>query len=260
VNFLVDAQLPPALARWIASQRHQATHVFDLGFHTADDPVIWERARNEHAGASRLQSWRPVRWVAETWVVDMAAPSIAPFILTTERNKIKTLTLLAVALVAWSGLVGCTTTQPPTASAGTGVVLSPQDVAEVRAAVAEFVNIWNHDDMTGMHDLVTEDALWILRNGNVWRGKGEVYKFNDMVQRTPGSPWSIEKMEVRSLASQVAVATVKMKFSNQGDVFHTRDSFVMAKRAGAWKIVHYHSTTIHPDVAKSDRPDFGVTK
>ncbi len=49
MNFLVDAQLPPALARWIAKQGHQATHVFDLGFHTADDPEIWERARNENA-------------------------------------------------------------------------------------------------------------------------------------------------------------------------------------------------------------------
>ena len=172
----------------------------------------------------------------------------------------KTLALLAVAVVAWSGLVGCTTTQPPTASAGPGVVLSPQDVAEVRAAVAEFVNIWNHDDMKGMHDLVTEDALWILRNGNVWRGKGEVYRFHDLVQRTPGSPWSIEKMEVRSLAPQVAVATVTMKFSHVGQEFHNRDSFIMAKRGGAWKIVHYQSTTMLPDMAKRDRPDFGVTK
>jgi predicted nuclease of predicted toxin-antitoxin system len=47
VNFLVDAQLPPALARWIASQRFQATHVFDVGLQSADDPVIWERARSE---------------------------------------------------------------------------------------------------------------------------------------------------------------------------------------------------------------------
>lgn len=49
MNFLVDAQLPPALARWIRSQGHQATHVFDLGFHTTDDPAIWERAREEQA-------------------------------------------------------------------------------------------------------------------------------------------------------------------------------------------------------------------
>ncbi len=49
MNFLVDAQLPPALARWITGQGQQAKHVFDLGFHTADDPVIWERARKEQA-------------------------------------------------------------------------------------------------------------------------------------------------------------------------------------------------------------------
>lgn len=47
MNFLVDAQLPPALARWIASQGHGAVHVFDLGFHTAADPVIWQRAEGD---------------------------------------------------------------------------------------------------------------------------------------------------------------------------------------------------------------------
>jgi predicted nuclease of predicted toxin-antitoxin system len=49
VNFLIDAQLPPALARWIGSQGHSALHVYDVGLETADDPVIWERARGEHA-------------------------------------------------------------------------------------------------------------------------------------------------------------------------------------------------------------------
>jgi predicted nuclease of predicted toxin-antitoxin system len=48
VNFLIDAQLPPALARWITSQGHSATHVYDAGLATADDPVIWERARSEN--------------------------------------------------------------------------------------------------------------------------------------------------------------------------------------------------------------------
>lgn len=49
MKFLIDAQLPPALGRWIASKGHQATHVFDVGFHPANDPVIWERAQNEQA-------------------------------------------------------------------------------------------------------------------------------------------------------------------------------------------------------------------
>lgn len=34
MNFLVDAQLPPALARWIAGQGHGAVHVFDLALHS----------------------------------------------------------------------------------------------------------------------------------------------------------------------------------------------------------------------------------
>ncbi len=49
MNFLVDAQLPPTLAQWISSQDHQAIHVFDLGLQRADDPVIWERARNDRS-------------------------------------------------------------------------------------------------------------------------------------------------------------------------------------------------------------------
>lgn len=47
MNFLVDAQLPPALARWISSQGHHATHIFDIGLQAANDPLIWERARSE---------------------------------------------------------------------------------------------------------------------------------------------------------------------------------------------------------------------
>jgi predicted nuclease of predicted toxin-antitoxin system len=48
LKFLVDAQLPPALARWIVSQGHQATHIFDIGLQTANDPIIWDRARSEN--------------------------------------------------------------------------------------------------------------------------------------------------------------------------------------------------------------------
>ena len=47
MKFLIDAQLPPALTHWIVSQGHQAAHVLDIGLQSADDPVIWERARSE---------------------------------------------------------------------------------------------------------------------------------------------------------------------------------------------------------------------
>ena len=44
MRFIVDAQLPPALARWLTAQGYEAEHVFDVGLAEASDAVIWQRA------------------------------------------------------------------------------------------------------------------------------------------------------------------------------------------------------------------------
>jgi predicted nuclease of predicted toxin-antitoxin system len=44
VKFLVDANLPPALARWLASEGHESYHVSDLGMTSMSDRAIWQRA------------------------------------------------------------------------------------------------------------------------------------------------------------------------------------------------------------------------
>jgi predicted nuclease of predicted toxin-antitoxin system len=44
VRFLVDAQLPPLLARHLINSNHQAEHVSDVGLSTARDRDIWEYA------------------------------------------------------------------------------------------------------------------------------------------------------------------------------------------------------------------------
>jgi predicted nuclease of predicted toxin-antitoxin system len=44
MRFLVDAQLPPALARWLAANGHEAAHVGDLGMQAASDTAIWDHA------------------------------------------------------------------------------------------------------------------------------------------------------------------------------------------------------------------------
>ncbi len=44
MRFLVDAQLPPALARWLAANGHEAAHVADLGMQAASDTAIWDHA------------------------------------------------------------------------------------------------------------------------------------------------------------------------------------------------------------------------
>lgn len=44
MDFLVDAQQPPALARWLVSKGHSASHVADIGLLEAQDVVIWRHA------------------------------------------------------------------------------------------------------------------------------------------------------------------------------------------------------------------------
>jgi predicted nuclease of predicted toxin-antitoxin system len=44
VRFLVDQQLPPALAAFLKNQGHDAQHVRELGLKEADDATIWRYA------------------------------------------------------------------------------------------------------------------------------------------------------------------------------------------------------------------------
>jgi len=49
MRFIVDAQLPAALARFLESRGHDARHVFDVGLLNADDKVIWQYAIQNNA-------------------------------------------------------------------------------------------------------------------------------------------------------------------------------------------------------------------
>jgi predicted nuclease of predicted toxin-antitoxin system len=49
MRFLIDAQLPPALARWIAANGHEAQHVHDIGLEGASDGAIWREAARSNA-------------------------------------------------------------------------------------------------------------------------------------------------------------------------------------------------------------------
>lgn len=49
MRFLVDAQLPPALARFLSDAGHQAEHVYDIGMAAASDREIWGYAHQNRA-------------------------------------------------------------------------------------------------------------------------------------------------------------------------------------------------------------------
>ena len=48
MRFIVDAQLPPALARWLCEQGHPAEHVQDVGLRQAEDSPIWQYALEQN--------------------------------------------------------------------------------------------------------------------------------------------------------------------------------------------------------------------
>jgi predicted nuclease of predicted toxin-antitoxin system len=49
MQFLVDAQLPPALARWLADKGFTAEHVYDLEMASGTDTEVWHYARTTNA-------------------------------------------------------------------------------------------------------------------------------------------------------------------------------------------------------------------
>ena len=49
MRFIVDAQLPPALARMLVELGYEAQHVVDLNFQAVDDSTIWDFAIEHNA-------------------------------------------------------------------------------------------------------------------------------------------------------------------------------------------------------------------
>ncbi|HIJ38432.1 MAG TPA: DUF5615 family PIN-like protein [Rhodospirillaceae bacterium] len=49
MKFLVDAQLPPALARALTALGHEAVHVADINLEDVADAIIWNEAQSRGA-------------------------------------------------------------------------------------------------------------------------------------------------------------------------------------------------------------------
>lgn len=44
MRFLIDAQLPPVMARWLEEAGQQAEHLEEVGLRDAEDRVVWAHA------------------------------------------------------------------------------------------------------------------------------------------------------------------------------------------------------------------------
>lgn len=61
MKFLIDAQLPPALAHWLREAGHEAEHVETLGLRDSNDGAIWAYALQHSAVIMTKDEDFPVR-------------------------------------------------------------------------------------------------------------------------------------------------------------------------------------------------------
>ena len=67
MNFLIDAQLPPALARLIISFGHQAVHVEEATLLLAADETIWDYAlQHQHIIVTKDEDFKNMLLLATT--------------------------------------------------------------------------------------------------------------------------------------------------------------------------------------------------
>ena len=73
MRFLVDAQLPPALAQFLRETGHEAEHVFDVGLAKAMDDAIWREGAKKQSVIVTKDEDFPIRLpldpkVAIVWI------------------------------------------------------------------------------------------------------------------------------------------------------------------------------------------------
>lgn len=90
----VDAQLPPALARWLREGFGvEASHVYDLGHVQADDPVIFAAARNAGVVAVVTKD--------EDFVVLLERHGPPPQVVWVTAGNLRNAELRALLVAAW---------------------------------------------------------------------------------------------------------------------------------------------------------------
>jgi len=131
--------------------------------------------------------------------------------------------------------------------------LSDSDRAAIVANVNAFADSWNRHDLNAMHALDTPDVDWINVVGNYWRGVENVRKGHANFLHVLGAKdtSAVEGVTLRAIAPDVAIAVTDFRWRSPkagGKIEETqsRGSFVMVKRAGAWKITHFQNTVVEP--------------
>ena len=131
----------------------------------------------------------------------------------------------------------------------------------IRAVLTRYIEAWNRHEMNALTELLADDADWINIVGMHWRGKAAVIKGHEVYHRTifQKTQLTITNSAIRAITPDVAVAVVTLKVGpftppDGKPRFGTedRESFILVKRGGAWRITHGHNTVIDPNAQPFD--------
>ena len=138
---------------------------------------------------------------------------------------------------------------------------SQEDEQAIRKIIAGIEQSWNSHDMKAYGEMFREDAHWINVVGTHWRGRDAVIAAHAACHATifKNHHLTTGAVEIRSIGEGYAIAVV----TTTNDAFTTPDgttvperqnlqSYVLAKDAEGWKIVHGHNVVVDANAVQHD--------
>jgi uncharacterized protein (TIGR02246 family) len=171
-----------------------------------------------------------------------------------------------VALIVTAALVVATDvvvgqTSESNSPQGQAPAVSNDDEQAIRKIIAGIEQSWNSHDMKAYGKLFREDAHWINVVGMHWRGRDAVMAAHAAYHATifKNHQLKTDDVEIRSIGDGYAIAVV----TTTNDAFTTpdgatvpkrqnRQTYVLAKDAEGWKIVHGHNVAVDANAAEQD--------
>ena len=134
-------------------------------------------------------------------------------------------------------------------------------VAAIEAVIAAQAEAWNRHDMASFGALFAEDAEFVNVVGMHWRGRDDVMLAHRAYHETIFKTRQIktDDVQLRPLAPGYAIAVVTTTddafTAPDGKVIEkgqNRQTYILAKEAEGWKIVHCENVRVDAEAAKFD--------
>lgn len=142
----------------------------------------------------------------------------------------------------------------------TPAMLSPDDVAWIKAMIPAMETAWRNHDAAAYAGQFTPDAEHINAYGMWWRGHDEIEQGIGiaLTRIYPDNPIAASDVTVSALSPAIAVVQYRWRLRSYADPDGTtyidpqgRVTEVVVRTANGWRIRNFQSTFINPKVPQS---------